>query len=98
VNSSFVTRSTEPSAHSTRVVTTFTSRTSNAVRQYHQGRSGLNHLRILADATGIDYRRVDEMLEQVGLTGGPQDAGYPTGRRYLGLVLADQAEEDLQRG
>lgn len=35
---------------------------------FHPGRSGRNHLRILADADGIDRRRVDEVLELVGLS------------------------------
>lgn len=34
---------------------------------FHPGRSGRNHLMILADATGTAHSRVDEMLEQVGL-------------------------------
>jgi ABC-2 type transport system ATP-binding protein len=34
---------------------------------FHPGRSGRNHLRILADAEGIDLDRVDEVLELVGL-------------------------------
>lgn len=35
---------------------------------FHPGRTGRNHLRILADATGISLERVDEVLELVGLT------------------------------
>ncbi len=34
---------------------------------FHPGRSGRNHLRVLADAGGFPLRRVDEVLEQVGL-------------------------------
>jgi ABC-2 type transport system ATP-binding protein len=34
---------------------------------FHPGRSGRNHLRVIADATGIAHARVDEMLDQVGL-------------------------------
>jgi ABC-2 type transport system ATP-binding protein len=34
---------------------------------FHPGRSGRDHLRILADATGIAHDRVDEMLESVDL-------------------------------
>ena len=34
---------------------------------FHPGRSGRNHLMILADATGTAHSRVDEMLAQVGL-------------------------------
>jgi ABC-2 type transport system ATP-binding protein len=35
---------------------------------YHPGRSGRNHLRVLATAAGIPLARVDETLEQVELT------------------------------
>jgi ABC-2 type transport system ATP-binding protein len=34
---------------------------------FHPGRSGRNHLRILADAAGVPHDRVDEVLGQVGL-------------------------------
>ena len=34
---------------------------------FHPGRSGRNHLRIVADASGIPQERVDETLELVGL-------------------------------
>ena len=34
---------------------------------FHPGRSGRNHLRVLADAAGIGAARVDTVLEQVGL-------------------------------
>lgn len=58
---------------------------------FHPGRSGRNHLRILADATGCSHARVDEMLEEVGL--GPaadRSAGaYSLGmRQRLGLAAA----------
>lgn len=36
---------------------------------FHPGRSGRNHLRILADATGTDPTRVDEVLAEVDLDG-----------------------------
>ena len=36
-------------------------------RAVHPGRSARNHLRWLADSNGIDRRRVDEVLEVVGL-------------------------------
>ncbi len=58
---------------------------------FHPGRSGRNHLRILADATGIAYTRVDEMLEQVGLAhAANRKAGaYSLGmRQRLGLAAA----------
>lgn len=35
---------------------------------FHPGRSGRNHLRVLADAAGITLSRVDDVLQQVGLT------------------------------
>jgi ABC-2 type transport system ATP-binding protein len=35
----------------------------------HTGRSARNHLRALAATTGIGFRRVDEVIEMVGLTG-----------------------------
>lgn len=58
---------------------------------FHPGRSGRNHLRILADATGIPPTRVDEMLEQVGLAdAADRRAGaYSLGmRQRLGLAGA----------
>lgn len=58
---------------------------------FHPGRSGRNHLRILADATGISHRRVDEMLDEVGLAGAAhRHAGaYSLGmRQRLGLAAA----------
>lgn len=58
---------------------------------FHPGRSGRNHLRILADATGIDHRRIDVILEQVGLSdAADRRAGaYSLGmRQRLGLAAA----------
>ncbi len=58
---------------------------------FHPGRSGRNHLRILADATGVELTRVDDMLEQVGLTDAAnRHAGaYSLGmRQRLGLAAA----------
>ncbi len=62
---------------------------------FHPGRSGRNHLRILADADGIDVDRVDEVLELVGL----EDAAdrrvgaYSLGMRqrlgFAGALLGD---------
>jgi ABC-2 type transport system ATP-binding protein len=46
---------------------------------FHPGRSGRDHLRVLADASGIPTRRVDELLELVGIPA----AGAATGRRLL---------------
>src|SRR5207249_2192335 len=34
----------------------------------HKGRTGRNHLRILAVAAGLSVRRVDDVLDLVGLT------------------------------
>ncbi|MET0202188.1 MAG: ATP-binding cassette domain-containing protein, partial [Gaiellaceae bacterium] len=36
---------------------------------FHPARSGRNHLRVLATAAGVQAARVDEVLEQVELTG-----------------------------
>ena len=58
---------------------------------YHPGRSGRNHLRILADATAIPPGRVDEILEEVGLAdaAGRQAGAYSLGmRQRLGLAAA----------
>jgi ABC-2 type transport system ATP-binding protein len=58
---------------------------------FHPGRSGRNHLRILAEATGIARPRVDEILEQVGLAGaaGRRAGAYSLGmRQRLGLAAA----------
>jgi ABC-2 type transport system ATP-binding protein len=58
---------------------------------FHPGRSGRNHLRVLADATGIPQRRVDEVLEEVGLTDAAnrQAGAYSLGmRQRLGLAGA----------
>jgi ABC-2 type transport system ATP-binding protein len=58
---------------------------------YHPGRSGRNHLRVLADASGIPVTRVDEMLELVGLAdAADRRAGaYSLGmRQRLGLAGA----------
>jgi len=58
---------------------------------FHPGRSGRNHLRVLADATGIPQHRVDEVLEEVGLADAARrNAGaYSLGmRQRLGLAGA----------
>jgi ABC-2 type transport system ATP-binding protein len=55
----------------------------------HPGRSGRNHLRWLAASNGISRKRVDEVLEQVGLTqaAGRRVKGYSLGmRQRLGLA------------
>ena len=58
---------------------------------FHPGRSGRNHLRILADATGTPLERVDEVLELVDLTeAANRHAGaYSLGmKQRLGLATA----------
>jgi ABC-2 type transport system ATP-binding protein len=60
-------------------------------QSFHPQRSGRNHLRALAAASGIPDRRVDEVLEQVGLTeaGGRRAGKYSLGmRQRLGLAGA----------
>lgn len=57
----------------------------------HPGRSGRNHLRVLARAAGVTRARVDELLELVGLTGAAdrRAGGYSMGmRQRLGLAAA----------
>jgi ABC-2 type transport system ATP-binding protein len=62
---------------------------------FHPGRSGRNHLRVLAATAGVDDRRVDEVLAMVGLTDAAKrrTVGYSLGmRQRLGLagaLLAD---------
>ena len=58
---------------------------------FHPGRSGRNHLRVLADGAGIPPGRVDQMLELVGLTQAAERhvGGYSLGmRQRLGLAAA----------
>ncbi|AXT85012.1 ABC transporter ATP-binding protein [Aeromicrobium sp. A1-2] len=58
---------------------------------FHPGRSGRNHLRVIADGAGIDTTRVEEMLESVGLTHAADRhvGGYSLGmRQRLGLAAA----------
>ncbi len=58
---------------------------------FHPGRSGRNHLLVLADAAGIPAWRVDEMLELVGIPAAAQQraGGYSMGmRQRLGLAAA----------
>jgi ABC-2 type transport system ATP-binding protein len=59
------------------------------VNAFHPGRSGRNHLRTLARASGIDERRVDEVLEQVDLTAAARRRvkGYSLGMKQR-LALA----------
>jgi ABC-2 type transport system ATP-binding protein len=62
---------------------------------FHPGRTGRNHLRTYAPAAGVDDRRVDEVLDLVGLTetGKQTVRGYSLGMRQrlalAGALLAD---------
>jgi ABC-2 type transport system ATP-binding protein len=58
---------------------------------FHPGRTGRNHLRILADGAGIDHGRITAMLEAVDLTHAADRhvGGYSLGmRQRLGLAAA----------
>lgn len=58
---------------------------------FHPGRSGRNHLRVLAATAGVPDRRVDELLALVGLeaAGRKSTGGYSLGmRQRLGLAAA----------
>jgi ABC-2 type transport system ATP-binding protein len=58
---------------------------------FHPGRSGRNHLRILADGAGISFGRVEELLAMVGLAdAADRHVGeYSLGmRQRLGLAAA----------
>jgi ABC-2 type transport system ATP-binding protein len=58
---------------------------------FHPGRSGRNHLMVLADTAGVGGKRVDEVLETVGLTAaaGRRAGNYSMGmRQRLGLAAA----------
>ena len=58
---------------------------------FHPGRSGRNHLRILADATGTPLDRVDEVLElvELGHAANRRAGAYSLGmKQRLGLAAA----------
>ncbi len=58
---------------------------------FHPGRSGRDHLRVLADTAGIPVARVDEMLELTGIPAAARKraGGYSMGmRQRLGLAAA----------
>ncbi len=58
---------------------------------FHPGRSGRNHLRILADGSGIPPARIDELLEMVELSHAADRhvGGYSLGmRQRLGIAAA----------
>jgi ABC-2 type transport system ATP-binding protein len=62
---------------------------------FHPGRSGRDHLRVMADTAGVGNKRVDEMLEMVGIPAAArQRAGsYSMGMRQrlalAGALLGD---------
>ncbi len=58
---------------------------------FHPGRTGRNHLRVQAAAAGVSNRRVDELLELVGIPAAARKraGGYSMGmRQRLGLAAA----------
>ncbi|PID96906.1 MAG: ABC transporter ATP-binding protein [Actinomycetales bacterium] len=58
---------------------------------FHPGRTGRDHLRVLASAGGIPLARADELLEQVGIPAAARKraGGYSMGmRQRLGLAAA----------
>jgi len=62
---------------------------------FHPGRSGRDHLRVMADTAGIGHERVDEMLEMVGIPAAARQraGGYSMGMRQrlalAGALLGD---------
>ncbi len=58
---------------------------------FHPGRTGRNHLRVMASVAGIPDQRVDELLELVGIPAAARKraGGYSMGmRQRLGLAAA----------
>ena len=62
---------------------------------FHPGRAGRDHLRVMADTAGVDKKRVDEMLELVGIPAAARQraGGYSMGMRQrlalAGALLGD---------
>jgi ABC-2 type transport system ATP-binding protein len=49
---------------------------------FHPGRSGRDHLRVMADTAGVGHQRVDEILEMVGI---PAAARHRAGSYSMGM-------------
>ena len=91
-------RSTERHRDDRRPVATSTSRRRSPTvgaaleaTNFHPGRTGRDHLRVLADAGSIPHSRVDELLELVGIPAAARKraGGYSMGmRQRLGLAAA----------
>ncbi len=67
-------------------------------KAFHPGRSARNHLRCLALANGIDQRRVDEVLDLVGLTAvaAKRAGGFSLGMgQRLGIAAALLGDPDI---
>jgi ABC-2 type transport system ATP-binding protein len=65
---------------------------------FHPGRSGRNHLMVLADTAGVGAARVDELLELVGIPAAARRraGGYSLGmRQRLGLAAALLADPQV---
>ncbi len=65
---------------------------------FHPGRSGRNHLMVLADTAGVESKRVDEVLEMVGIPAAAKKraGGYSMGmRQRLGLAAAMLADPQV---
>ncbi len=65
---------------------------------FHPGRRGRDHLRIMARCADVDLNRVDEVLDEVGLTadGGRRVGDYSLGmRQRLGLASALIGDPDV---
>lgn len=65
---------------------------------FHPGRSGLDHLRVLAVMAGVSRRRVTDVLEQVDLSDAAHRrvGGYSLGmRQRLGLAAALLGDPDV---
>ncbi len=65
---------------------------------FHPGRSGRDHMRFLADGSGVPHNRIDELLDLVELSsaGGRNVRGYSLGmRQRLGLAVALLRDPDV---